>query len=140
MTGSVTQTGGRLLTSSDTVIATNRGGGIDPGEAMLPALAREVLEETGHACRLFRRIGAFRSFTWMADYGMYAEKLCHVFAGQAGGRLGAPTEAGHRAIWVRPQDAPARLESVGAAAFVTAWLAAGARDRTRKTGRRPSGG
>ncbi|UWQ22144.1 NUDIX domain-containing protein [Jannaschia sp. W003] len=101
------------------------GGGIDPGESALPALAREVLEETGHACRILCRLGAYRRFTWMHEYGFHAEKLCHVYLGRAGPRRGPPLEAGHRAVWMAPGAAAGRLASPGDAALLRAWLARG---------------
>ncbi|WGH77378.1 NUDIX hydrolase [Jannaschia ovalis] len=94
------------------------GGGIDPGESPLPALAREVLEETGHSCRILRHLGSFRRFTFMPDYGFHAEKLCHVFLGRPGLRLGPPREAGHRGLWLTPQAALARLANAGDAAML----------------------
>ena len=41
------------------------GGGIDPGEAPIPALHREVYEETGWRMSTPRRVGAVRRFTYM---------------------------------------------------------------------------
>ena len=94
------------------------GGGIDPGESPRAALAREVLEETGHACRVLRRLGTHRRFVWMPEYGIHAEKVCHVYLGRAGVRRGPPTETGHRAVWLSPRAAAAALASPGDAAAV----------------------
>ncbi|MEM7488355.1 MAG: NUDIX hydrolase [Pseudomonadota bacterium] len=98
------------------------GGGVDPGEAPLPALAREVLEETGWSCRFLQRLGAFRQFTWMPEYGVHAEKLCHVYLAVPGLRLGPPREAGHRALWLPGPEAVDALASPGNAHFLTVAL------------------
>lgn len=81
------------------------GGGIDPGEQMITALHREVFEETGWRVSGLRRIGAFRRFTYMPEYDLWAEKLCHVFYGRPSVRHGDPAEEGHTAIWVLPRIA-----------------------------------
>ena len=54
------------------------GGGIDAGEQPIPALYREVIEETGWVIGRPRKIGAFRRFVYMPEYKMRAEKLCHI--------------------------------------------------------------
>ncbi len=54
------------------------GGGIDPGEHPLPALHREVMEETGWRITAARRFGAFRRFCYMPDYDRWAEKICTI--------------------------------------------------------------
>ncbi|WP_109565330.1 NUDIX domain-containing protein [Jannaschia seohaensis] len=76
------------------------GGGVDPGESPLPALHREVLEETGYRCAGFRRLGAYRRYTYMEEYDLYAEKLCTIYLGRPGPRQGPPVEPGHRAVWM----------------------------------------
>jgi 8-oxo-dGTP diphosphatase len=78
------------------------GGGVDPGEHPLPALHREVYEETGWTMRLDRRLGAFRRFTYMPEYDLWAEKVCTVYLARPIARLGPPSEAGHTAIWAEP--------------------------------------
>ena len=85
------------------------GGGIDPGEAVLPALHREVLEETGYRCGALVRLGAYRRFTFMEEYGFHAEKLCTIYLGRVGTRVGPPSEPGHRAVWMDGASAVARL-------------------------------
>ena len=55
------------------------GGGIDPGESPVRALHREVMEETGWTIFAPRRIGVYRRFCYMPEYGSHAEKLCSVW-------------------------------------------------------------
>lgn len=81
------------------------GGGIDPGEQMLPALHREIVEETGWRAGPLRRVGAFRRFTYMPEYDLWAEKLCHVFLGRPTLCLKRPIEPDHTAMWVFPKIA-----------------------------------
>ncbi|MDE3029213.1 MAG: NUDIX hydrolase, partial [Paracoccaceae bacterium] len=76
------------------------GGGIDPGESPLQALHREVIEETGWRISVERRLGAFRRFTFMPEYEIWAEKLCTVYLARPVLRLGPPVEAGHTEVWM----------------------------------------
>ncbi len=89
------------------------GGGIDPGEHPIPALHREVMEETGWRIAGLRRLGAFRRFTYMPEYDLWAEKVCTVYAAHPVRRLGPPTEAGHTAIWLPVNEALALLGNPG---------------------------
>jgi 8-oxo-dGTP diphosphatase len=75
------------------------GGGIDAGEHAIPALHREVREETGWTIAVERRLGAFRRFTYMPEYDLWAEKVCTVYLARPVRALGPPTEAGHTALW-----------------------------------------
>ncbi|MFN6976822.1 MAG: NUDIX domain-containing protein [Gemmobacter sp.] len=99
-----------LLTHQDAPVPEVQlpGGGIDPGEQAIPALHREVLEETGWTMAVERRLGAFRRFTYMPEYDLWAEKLCVVYLARPGRMIGPPTEAGHAAIWA-PLATAARL-------------------------------
>ena len=101
------------------------GGGIDPGESPVRALHREVLEETGWRIARPRRLGAFRRFTFMPEYDLWAEKLCTVYLAFPVRPLGPPSEPGHSAHWMNPHHAAEMLGNPGDAAFlrgVTAWL------------------
>ncbi len=84
------------------------GGGVDPGEHPLTALHREVFEETGWRIAEARRLGAFRRFTWMPEYEIWAEKLCVIYTARPVFALGDPTEPGHSAHWV-PTDVAAQV-------------------------------
>ena len=67
------------------------GGGIDKGEQPIPALHREVYEETGWKIAVTRQLGAFRRFTYMPEYDLWAEKLCTVYLARPVLRLGPPS-------------------------------------------------
>ena len=89
------------------------GGGIDKGEQPVAALHREVFEETGWKTAVERRIGAFRRFTYMPEYDLWAEKLCTVYLARPIRRLGPPGEPGHTAIWMPVDEALLRLGNAG---------------------------
>lgn len=98
------------------------GGGVDPGESPLRALHREVMEETGWIIARPRRLGAYRRFTFMPEYDLWAEKLCTIYLAFPVRRHGAPTEEGHTTIWASPDIAATELENSGDRHFVkTLW-------------------
>ena len=86
------------------------GGGIDAGESPLQALHREVFEETGWRISRPQRLGAFRRFTYMPEYDLWAEKLCIVYAARPVLRLRDPIEVDHSAVWF---PAPLAIEALG---------------------------
>lgn len=98
------------------------GGGIDPGESPIHALHREVMEETGWSVASPRRLGAFRRFTYMPEYDMWAEKLCHIYVARPVRRIGPPTEADHTPMWSDPTLAIEKLYNEGDRYFVSRYL------------------
>lgn len=99
------------------------GGGIDPGEHPIPALHREVFEETGWKVNVVRRLGAYRRFTYMPEYDKWAEKLCTIYLARPVLRLGPPTEAGHRAVWMAAEEAVDTLGTAGDRAMMARYIA-----------------
>lgn len=98
------------------------GGGIDPGESPVVALMREVFEETGYRIAKPRRLGAFRRFTYMPDYDLWAEKLCTIYLAMPTLRIGPPSEPGHKAVWMDVEAAVAQLGNDGDRHFAAQFL------------------
>ena len=101
------------------------GGGIDPGESPLVALHREVFEETGWRIAAPRRFGAFRRFTYMPEYDLWAEKLCILYVARPVRPLGPPSEPGHEAHWLAPEVAQEALGNPGDRALLLKYLVQG---------------
>lgn len=121
-----------ILLQGDHILATHQaapvpefqlpGGGIDPGEHPITALHREVYEETGWKIEIARRLGAFRRFTYMPEYDLWAEKLCAVYLARPVRRLGPPSEAGHTALWLSVEQAVLHLGNPGDRAMLALLL------------------
>ncbi len=94
------------------------GGGIDAGESPIAALHREVMEETGWKIANPRKIGVYRRFTYMPEYNMWAEKVCHIFVATPVLKFGDPTEKLHHALFLSPKDAAIKLANEGDRYFV----------------------
>lgn len=98
------------------------GGGIDPGKSPVQALHREVFEETGWRIAQPRRIGAFRRFTYMPEYDLWAEKLCHIYLARPVRPHSVPSEPAHTAIWTPASVACEILGNDGDRMFVSRFL------------------
>jgi len=106
------------------------GGGIDPGEQPLAALHREVMEETGWRIGGLdggppRRVDDFQRFVWLWDYEYWARKVQAIYLARAVARMGPPTEADHRPVWLGPEEAAQRLHIDGDRAAVALAIARG---------------
>lgn len=121
-----------ILLDGDHILATHQaepvpefqlpGGGIDKGEQPIAALHREVFEETGWKIDIRHRLGAFRRFTYMPEYDLWAEKVCTVYLARPVLRLGPPSEAGHTAVWLPVEEARTRLGNAGDRAMLARLL------------------
>lgn len=98
------------------------GGGIDPGESPITALHREVFEETGWLIASPRRVGAFRRFTYMPEYDLWAEKVCLIYRARPVRRIGPPSEPFHEALWLDSADAAQMLGNSGDRHFASGHL------------------
>ncbi|MFV0492538.1 MAG: NUDIX domain-containing protein [Pseudorhodobacter sp.] len=98
------------------------GGGIDTGEHPIAALHREVFEETGWHIRVRHRLGAFRRFTYMPEYDLWAEKLCTVYLADPTLRIGRPSEPDHQPLWLPCEVAQMKLGNIGDRTMLAAFL------------------
>lgn len=98
------------------------GGGIDPGEGPVQALHREVFEETGWKISQPRRLGAFRRYTYMPEYDLWAEKLCTVFLARPALQVAQPSEPDHTTLVLGAADALASLGNAGDRHFLARYL------------------
>ena len=108
------------------------GGGIDPGESQIAALHREVYEETGWAIAGARRLGAYRRFAYLPEYGFWAEKLCHIWLARPVLPRCPPVEPHHAPVWFPLDRVVAAITEPGARAFLARRLGPG---RTGHSGR-----
>ena len=60
-----------------------------------------------------RRVGAFRRFTFMPEYDLWAEKVCLIYRARPVRRIGPPTEPFHEALWMDTADACQMLGNAG---------------------------
>ena len=81
------------------------------------------MEETGWHITGIRRLGAFRRFTYMPEYDLWAEKICTIYVAQPTLRLGPPTEKGHSAHWMPAHQALDILGNDGDRALLAQALA-----------------
>ncbi|MGH1369921.1 MAG: NUDIX domain-containing protein [Maritimibacter sp.] len=98
------------------------GGGIDPGESPLQALHREVLEETGWTIANPRKHATYKRFTYMPEYEIWAEKICHLYVARPVKRVAAPSDTAHVAKWVSKMDLAQKLLNDGDRAFAQSYF------------------
>lgn len=84
----------------------------------MQALIREVYEETGWRITRSKRLGAYRRFTYMPEYDLWAEKICLIYMAAPVMPYGDPLEPGHTALWMSVDEALTNLSNSGDRDFV----------------------
>jgi 8-oxo-dGTP diphosphatase len=85
------------------------GGGLEAGDDPPSALIREVREETGWACRIFREIGRAEQTYHSFDGNRWFRTTGYFFVADLTGPQEEPTEEDHRLVWTQPDDAVRNL-------------------------------
>jgi len=80
------------------------GGGIDDGEEPMAALRREVLEETGLDVSPGALIAEVEEYAYAAELGHFV-KAGRYHRAALLGVVSPPQEAGHRLLWMTPEQA-----------------------------------
>ena len=83
------------------------------GESPLQALHREVFEETGWCIAQPHVFFRFKTFCFMPDYDLWAEKVCTIYAARPVYRKSAPTEPDHHSVILPIEAALSHLASDG---------------------------
>ena len=94
------------------------GGGSNQGESLIQTLYREVLEETGWGIKVLKKNGVFQRFTYMPEYKIWAQKICHVYKCIATIRKTKVLEKHHRFVFLNKKKAIDALVDTGFKYFV----------------------
>jgi len=86
------------------------GGGVDEGEEIQAALRREVLEETGLAVDVGRKVGVAAQYLISARDGIFYKKIGHFYVADFGARLSETFEPEHELLWLSFDKASAALK------------------------------
>ena len=106
------------ITSEGNIEVQLPGGGSDKNESLIHALYREVLEETGWGIRVLKKEGAFQRFTYMPEYKIWAQKICHIYICITTMQKTKQLEKNHRFITMNKKKSLARLADPGFKHFI----------------------
>ena len=106
------------ITSEGNIEVQLPGGGSEKNESHLHSLYREVLEETGWGIRVLKKEGVFQRFTYMPEYNIWAQKICHIYICVATMQKTKKLEKNHRFITMNKKESLARLVDPGFKYFI----------------------
>lgn len=105
------------------------GGGVQSGESDPEALIRAFDEETGLTVWPIRQLGRAGQFSVTREAATNA--LCAFFEVELTSTDGAPSDAGHKLIWLSVEDALQKVRHDSHAWFILSWH----RDKRRESGK-----
>ena len=106
------------ITSENNIEVQLPGGGSNQGESLIQTLYREVLEETGWGIKVLKKNGVFQRFTYMPEYKIWAQKICHVYKCIATIRKTKVLEKHHRFVFLNKKNSTAAILYTGFKYFV----------------------
>lgn len=106
------------ITSENNIEVQLPGGGSNQGESLIQTLYREVLEETGWGIKVLKKSGVFQRFTYMPEYKIWAQKICHVYKCIATIRKTKVLEKHHRFVFLNKKKATDAIVDTGFKYFV----------------------
>jgi 8-oxo-dGTP diphosphatase len=86
------------------------GGGIDPGETVVEALKREIMEEIGYQVTGLTELGEAVDYIEAQTEGKYYRIHSRFYKAQIDSKIGEGIEQDHRLVWLWSGDALERLK------------------------------
>ena len=94
------------------------GGGCNENEPLIQTLYREVLEETGWGIKVLKKEGIFQRFTYMPEYKIWADKICHIYRCTATIRKTEQLEKNHHFVIMNKKKALEKIVDTGFKYFI----------------------
>ena len=106
------------ITTDNTIELQLPGGGCNENESLIHALYREVLEETGWGIKVLKKEGVYQRFTYMAEYKIWAHKICHIYRCATTMRKTEQLEKNHRSVTMNKKKALKKVVDTGFKYFI----------------------